>query len=191
MSDFDLEAVRARAKELGVYYHPAQKAETIQFNVDKYLADKQALEAAAAAPPVMPEDVPAKPVEVKPETPAQQLERLQKEALALIPITITSMDPADAKLTAVVVSVGNAILGQVTKAIPFGFKWYMPKILVDELESIMFIRNDMVAAPGVPGGERLHSQWIKKYAIQYHPAPTPAELAELAKAQAVGNELAK
>jgi hypothetical protein len=47
----------------------------------------------------------------------------------------------------------------------------------------------MVPAPG--GTERVQTQWIKKYAIQYHPLPTPKELAELAKAQLQGNELAK
>jgi ABC-type hemin transport system substrate-binding protein len=35
--EFDLEAIRAKAKELGVAYHPAQKAETIQFNIDQFL----------------------------------------------------------------------------------------------------------------------------------------------------------
>jgi hypothetical protein len=37
----------------------------------------------------------------------------------------------------------------------------------------------------------LNTQWLKKYAIQYHPMPTPEELAELAKLQLQGNELAK
>ena len=191
MIELDLEEVRAKAKDLGVYVHPAQKAETIQFNIDKHLADKQALDAALAAEPVPAVETPAAPVEAKPQTPAQLLEELQRTALALIPITITSMDPADAQLTGTLVSVGNSVLGQITKAIPFGFKWYMPKILVDELESIQFCRSSMKPVPGVMGGERLDTQWLKKYAITYHPAPTPAELAELAKAQAVGNELAK
>lgn len=187
MSDFDLEAIRARAKELGVAYHPAQKAETIQFNIDTFLAEKQET---AAVEALKVAEVKA-PAEAKVEGPAELLERIQKEALALIPVTITSMDPADAKLSAVVVSVGNAVLGQITKAIPFGYKWYMPKILIDELETVMFIRNEMVATPGAPGGEKLNTQWIKKYAIQYHPMPTPDDLTALAKAQAVGNELAK
>jgi hypothetical protein len=191
MIELDLEEVRAKAKELGVYVHPAQKAETIQFNIDKHLADKQALDAALAAEPVPVVEADVPTGAAKPQTPAQQLEELQKTALALIPITITSMDPADAQLTGTLVSVGNSVLGQITKAIPFGYKWYMPKILVDELETVMFTRNSMTPVPGVMGGDRLNTQWLKKYAITYHPLPTPAELAELAKAQAVGNELAK
>ena len=175
--DFDLEQIRAKAKELGVAYHPAQKAETIQQNIDKFLSEKETVDAAAPKP--------------KEETPEQVDARLLKEAMALIPITITSMDPADTETTGALISVGNRKLGQITKAIPFGYKWYMPKILVQHMETQMFCRSSMVPT-GVPGTpERLNTQWIKKYAIQYHPMPTPEELAELAKAQAVGNELAK
>lgn len=175
MSELDIEAVRARAKELGVEYHPAMKAETIQSKIDEHLskANKENSEAPAPAE----------------ETEAQKIERELKEALALIPITITSMDPADAQLTSASFSVGNRKLGQITKVIPFGMKWYMPRILVDEIESKMFCRTSMVPAPG--GTERVNTQWIKKYAVQYHPMPTKEELEELAKLQLQGNELAK
>ena len=178
--ELDLEEVRAKAKELGVSYHPAQKAETIQHNIDEFLSNQQVVEAAAEAPKAD-----------KPETEAEMVDRIKKEALALVPVTVTSMDPADTNLTGVVISVGNRKLGQVSKAIPFGYKWYMPKILLEHMEKQMFCRSSMVPVPGVPGQERLNTQWIKKYAIQYHPMPTPEELAELAKAQAQGNELAK
>lgn len=177
MSDLDIEVVRAKAKELGVEYHPAMKAETIQAKIDAVLTSNP-------APSVS--NIPALPAI---ETEAQKIERELKEALALIPVTITSMDPADAQLTGTSFSVGNRKLGQVTKAIPFGMKWYMPRILVDEIESKMFIRPAMVATPG--GNERLDTQWIKKYAVQRHPMPSQAELDELAKAQSQGNELAK
>jgi len=175
--EFDLEAIRAKAKELGVAYHPAQKAETIQQNIDKFLSEGQTVELAAPKP--------------KEETPEQIEARLLKEALALIPVTVISMDPADTETTGVLVSVGNRKLGQITKAIPFGYKWYMPKILVQHMEAQMFCRSSMVPT-GVPGTpERLNTQWLKKYSIQYHPMPTPEELAELAKLQLQGNELAK
>ena len=174
--EFDLEAVRAKATELGVKWHPAQKAETIQYNIDQFLE--------ANAPTIIQPPV-------KDETPEERLKRQQQEALALVPVTVTSMDPADAQLTAVVISVGNRRLGQVSKAIPFGYKWYMPRILLDAMEETMFCRSTMVPIPGIPGAERLNTQWLKKYAIQYHNPPTPKELADLAKAQAQGNELAK
>ena len=175
--EFDLEQTRARAKELGVSFHPAQKAETIQQNIDKFLSESQTIENAAPKP--------------KEETPEQAEARHLKEATALIPITVTSMDPSDAEITGVLVSVGNRKLGQITKAIPFGYKWYMPKILVQHMEAQMFCRSAMVPT-GVPGTpERLNTQWLKKYAIQYHPMPTPEEHAELAKLQLQGNELEK
>jgi restriction endonuclease S subunit len=174
--DFDLETIRTRAKELGVAFHPAQKAETIQQNIDKFLSEKETLETKPAP---------------KQETPEEAEARHLQEAVALIPITVTSMDPADAQTTGVLVSVGNRKLGQITKAIPFGYKWYMPKILVQHMEAQMFCRSSMVPT-GVPGTpERLNTQWLKKYAIQYHPMPTQEELEELAKLQLQGNELAK
>ena len=175
--DFNLEEVRAKAKELGVAYHPAQKAETIQQNIDKLLSERETVEAAAPKP--------------KEETLAEVEARLLKEAVALVPVTVTSMDPADAETTGTLVSVGNRKLGQITKAIPFGYKWYMPKILLQHMEATMFCRSSMVPT-GVPGTpERLNTQWLKKYAIQYHPMPTSEELVELAKLQLQGNELAK
>ena len=174
--EFDLEAIRAKAKELGVPYHPAQKAETIQYNIDQFLEQN--------APTIIQPPV-------KDETPAETMKRQLQEATALVPVTVTSMDPADANLTAVIISVGNRKLGQISKAIPFGYKWYMPRILLDEMEQTMFCRTTMVPIPGIPGTERPNTQWLKKYAIQYHPLPTPKELEDLAKAQAQGNELAK
>jgi hypothetical protein len=173
--ELDLETVRAKATELGVKWHPAQKVETIQFNIDKFLSEQQTADPKEA--------VPAE------ETPAEAEARMKREALALIPVTVTSMDPQDATVTAAIISVGNRKLGQVSKAIPFGYKWYMPRILIDHMEAQMFCRSSMVPVPGQ--NERLNTQWIKKYAIQYHPLPTPEDLADLAKAQAVGNELAK
>lgn len=173
MTELNLDEVRAKAKELGVDYHPAMKAETIQLKIDEYLAT-----AGEALKPA-----------VKAETVKEAAARADREAMALYPIIVTSMDPQDAAVSAVNVSVGNRRLGQVSKVIPFGQKWYMPKILIDELETKHFIRNSMVPTPG--GNERLKSDWIKKYAIQYLPLPTRAELEELAKLQLQGNELAK
>lgn len=174
MITLDLEQVRAKAKELGVEVHPAQKAETIQYNIDAFLA--------ANAPTIIQPPV-------KDETPEENLKRRNQEALALIPVTVTSMDPQDAGIPSVPISVGNRYLGQVTKVIPFGYKWYMPQILVDHMKAQQFCRHSMVPVPG--GQERIKTEWMNKYAIEFHPMPTPADLVELAKAQAMGNELAK
>ena len=174
MSDLDLEVVREKANELGVKWHPAMKAETIQQKIDEYLEQN--------APQVITPSVIH-------QTPAQKQAQRLRDAMALIPVTVTSMDPADASVTAVTISVGNRKIGQITKVIPFGYKWYMPKLLVKEMEKKMFVRNAMIPLPG--GTERLNTQWIKKYAIQYHPIPSPEELEELAKLQLQGNELAK
>lgn len=167
MAASELEGLRAKAASLGVKYHPAQKAETIEANINAFLATQGA----------------AQPQQMKNFEPGKD------PALALIPITITSMDPGDAQIPCVTVSVGNRRLGQITKVIPFGHKWYMPRILVDELKSKHFIRNSMMPVPG--GTERLNSDWIPKYAVIEHPMPTQEELDALAKAQALGNELAK
>lgn len=172
MTTLDLEQVRAKAVELGIDYHPAMKAETIQKLIDAKVGPST-------------DEV----SEVAVESPEEQEDRELKECLALIPVTITSMDPADVHVTAVTISVGNRKLGQITKVIPFGYKWYMPKILVDHMESQQFCRSAMIPVPG--GQERLQTQWIQKYAIQKHPIPSPAELAALAKVQLQGNELEK
>jgi hypothetical protein len=171
MTTLDLETVRAKALELGLDYHPAMKAETIQKLID-----------AKVGPDL---NAPATAGESAEDAETREL----KECLALIPVTITSMDPADSAVTAVTISVGNRKLGQITKVIPFGHKWYMPKILVDHMRSQKFCRSSMLPVPG--GQERLNTQWIQKYAIQEHPQPTPQELADLAKLQLQGNELEK
>lgn len=173
MTTLELETVRAKATELGIDYHPAMKAETIQKLIDAKASSDDEKSAKA---------------EEKAAAEAEEDQRL-KECLALIPVTITSMDPADSAVTAVTISVGNRKLGQITKVIPFGYKWYMPKILVDHMRSQQFCRSSMIPVPG--GQERLQTQWIQKYAIQEHPIPSPQELADLAKLQLQGNELAK
>lgn len=170
MTTLELETVRAKATELGIDYHPAMKAETIQKLIDaKVGSDPETAKAT--------------------ETAEEAEDRQLKECLALIPVTITSMDPADSSVTAVTISVGNRKLGQITKVIPFGHKWYMPKILVDHMRAQQFCRSSMIPVPG--GQERLQTQWIQKYAIQEHPLPSPQELEALAKLQLQGNELEK
>lgn len=127
------------------------------------------------------------------QSPARTLskrERIVREAMKLVRVRITNLDPKKKDLQGEIITVANKYIGTVKKFIPFGAAtdggYHIPKVLYDELESRRFThiqstRNKQTGQIDVRTSE------AKEYAIEVLPPLTREELAKLAAVQASAN----
>lgn len=116
-----------------------------------------------------------------------QLMELEKDNLKLLKILVTPMEAHKKDYQGEIFSCGNAVLGTVTKFVPFNVEWLVPNILVKQIkqkEAQIFTskRNEK-------GQDIVQAKMIKAYAVQELPLPTKEELEQLAKLQQARNSL--
>lgn len=123
------------------------------------------------------------------ETPARKLskrERIIKEAMKLVRVRITCLDPKKKDLPGEILTVGNKYIGTVKKFIPYGEVtddgYHIPKVLYDELESRRFL-HIQTKRNRQNGQINVSTSYAKEFAIEVLPMLTPDELAKLASAQ--------
>ena len=177
----ELETLKARADRMGLTYHPS-------IGVDK-LREKVKAAMAAEAPPVEtpPTVVPvAAPVV---ETLAQERKRLKNYALELIRIRITCMNPAKKEWQGEIFTVGNSLVGSVTKYIPFNAEdgWHVPRIILEQLQARQCqVFTTLKSKNGVAVRQ---GKLIKEFAIEILDQLTAAELHDLAQRQAMSGAI--
>lgn len=171
----ELTALKARADLLGVTYHPNIKADKLREKVNAALAGEAAKEDA---------DTPV-PAE---ETIGQKRSRMKKEALKLIRIRLTCMNPAKTEWSGEVFTVGNSLLGSVKRYVPFNAQdngWHVEAILLQMLQDrkcqvFQTKRDDK-------GNSSRTGRLIPEFAIEILPPLTDKERTELARKQALAN----
>lgn len=175
-----LEALKARADLMGVKYHPSISFAKLSDKIAEHLSDNPPEDEKTQGV----SDEPAAPVEAKPETENQKRSRLKREALALVRIRVTCMNPAKKEWEGELFTGGNSFIGSVTKFVPFNNDegWHVPKIILNIMQSrqcqiFTTVRNHL-------GQAQRKSKMIKEFAIEVMDPLTPAELAELARRQA-------
>ena len=170
----ELATLKARADMLGVHYHPS-------IGVDK-LRDKVAAALADTPPAADPEKPPAPAAAAEAaETPAQERQRLKRAANELIRIRITCMNPAKKDWQGEIFTVGNSLIGSITKFIPFNAEdgWHVPRILLHVLQDR---QCQVFSSKGV-------GRLIKEFAIEILDPLTKEELHDLAQRQAMSGAI--
>lgn len=172
----ELQSLKDRADLMGLSYHPSIGVEKLREKVNAAIAGKPPVVADSAPRPV------AQPVE---ETENERNNRMRQEQLALVRIRLTCMDPAKAEHDGEILTVGNSLVGAITKYIPYNADegWHVPQIMLDTLlekQTQIFVttkaRNGVTVRQG---------KLIKTYAIEILPPLTPEELKDLAQRQAM------
>ena len=168
--DQDLEALKTRADLLGVKYPskitaPALR-EMIRDHQDK-LEEKQ----------------PAS----RDELLSLARKQVHDDAMKLIRVRITNMNPKKKDLKGELLTVANEFIGTVTKFIPFDPEfsingYHIPNVIYENMleRKFLHIRTVKDRATGKP---RITESWAKEYAIEVLPPLTEKELRELATAQ--------
>lgn len=175
----ELQTLKDRADLLGVQYHPSIGVEKLREKIAAALADKPKED---PKPAVQAKTVPAE------ETQAEMNRRLRDEQLALVRVRITCMNPTKAEWQGELFTVGNSLVGSLTKYVPFNTEdgWHVPRILLDTLMDRQC--QTFVTTKTKNGVSIRQGKLIKEFAIEILPQLTQEELQELARRQAMAGE---
>jgi len=170
----ELEALKARAKVMGISFSPKIGIERLRAKIDAKLN------------PVVEE------IDSAEETETQRKARIRKqqreEQMALVRCRIANLNPSKRDLRGEIFTVANKYVGTVRKFIPYGEAtdngYHVPKILYEQLKSRKFLqvntRNDRSAGNQIVVDQR----WVPEFSIEVLPRLTQEELDKLAAAQA-------
>lgn len=174
----ELTTLKARADLLGVKYHPS-------ISVDK-LREKVAA-AASGEPEEAPKQKEAPAVK---ETENERRNRLKREALALVRVRLTCMNPAKAEWEGEFITAGNSSIGSVTKYVPFvdaDDGWHIPKVIYQQLAERMC--QVFTTTTDSRGNKTRKGKLIREFAIEILPQLTKEELHDLAQRQAMSKSI--
>lgn len=190
MSDIDNETVltqdelstlKARATQMGVSFHPSIGVEKLREKIAEAVAGTPKSE----EPPAVA-DVPAAPAV---ETLTQKRVRMKREALALVRIRVTCMNPAKAEWEGEVFTVGNSVIGSVRKFVPFNADegWHVPQAILQMMRERHC--QVFVSTRDARGNTTRKGKLIKEFAIEVLPPLTEDELKDLAQRQAMAKSI--
>lgn len=213
----DKEALREIAKLVGASFSGnsgvEKLKESITAAVPLYFAKKEAEEDATdpndpvlqalAAANVTVEDAPAAPKkkggippnavllkmnEFTETNPVIKRAIVRAKALQLIRCRITNMDPNDAVVNGMLLTVYNKFTGKVSKYIPFGEEnehgYHLPKILFDELNARTYnLRKEIKNQGSQFGIKQYKTIKVKKFNLEVLPPLKPKELQTLGEQQ--------
>ena len=198
----ELSLLKQRAALLGISHSPNIGIETLRNKINEASKDAEPTkenktlggltQASQVAMSVVDQSV-KEAVQKPVENPYISMRnRIRSEALKLVRIRLTNMNPNKSDLPGDLYAVSNKFIGEVRKFIPYDPKFYVngyhvPQCILDQLQSKKFISFRIVKDPSVPSGERTESILVKEFAIEILPQLTEAELKKLAADQRARN----
>ena len=177
----ELETLKARADRMGLTYHPSIGVDKLREKVKAAMAEDTP--PAEITPPAVVAPAPVV------ETLAQERKRLKNHALELVRVRITCMNPAKKEWTGEIFTVGNSLVGSVTKFIPFNADdgWHVPRIILEQLQARQCqVFTTLKSKNGVAIRQ---GKLIKEFGIEILDQLTPAELHDLAQRQAMSGAI--
>lgn len=183
LTQVDIENLKVRADRLGVKYHPSIGVEKLREKIAEALAGEQPKDqpVVAAAAPV--EAVAAE------ESLAEKRKRLRNDALRLIRVRITCMNPAKKDWEGEIITTGNGLVPTIRHYVPFNADdgWHIPHMLYLQLRDRQC--QIFYTDKSKPGTGTRRGKLIKEFAIEVLPALTEEELHELAQRQAMSHSV--
>ena len=179
------EALKARCQLLGIQTQGNQSNETLRALIR---AKQDEMDAAArqANPAAFDEAVETS----EGRTPSLR-EYLKTEALKLVRVRISCMNPQLAKMGSVIITTGNEYTGTVRKVVFFGEKtengYHIPQIILNVLQRRKF--QQIVEERGHQGHMVPRARWMKEFNIEILPALTQKELNALKDRQLATNSI--
>ena len=170
----ELENLKSRAEKLGVKFHPSISAEKLREKIKAHQADSEG-ETGEAEPKA----------EDTTENPSLKKLRLKREALKLVRVRITCMNPAKKEWEGEIITVANNAVGTVKRYVPFNTEdgWHVEHILLEQLRERQC--QIFVSEKDSRGNKVRKGKLIREFAIEVLEPLTEEELAELAQRQAM------
>lgn len=179
------EALKARCQLLGIQTQGNQSNETLRALIR---AKQDEMDAAArqANPSAFDEAVETS----EGRTPSLR-EYLKTEALKLVRVRISCMNPQLAKMGSVIITTGNEYTGTVRKVVFFGEKtengYHIPQIILNVLQRRKF--QQVVEERNHKGHLVPRARWMKEFNIEILPPLTQKELNALKDRQLATNSI--
>ena len=167
----ELENLKVRAEKLGVKFHPSISADKLREKIKAAQADGKGEVAPKA--------------EDTAENPELKKLRLKREALKLVRVRITCMNPAKKEWEGEIITVANNAVGTVKRYVPFNNEdgWHVEHILLEQLRERQC--QIFVTEKDSRGNKVRKGKLIREFAIEVLDPLTEEELAELAQRQAM------
>ena len=186
MSDTDLQqdelaTLKARADRLNISYHPSIGLDKLKAKLAEAMSDEPAAPDASA---------PAAAPVAGGESESQRRKRLKDEALALVRIRLTCMNPVKRDWPGEIITTGNAGVGTIKKFVPFTGAddgWHVPHMLYEVLRDRQCQIFTTVKSKN--GVSVRRGKLIKEFAIEVLPPLTKEDLTELARRQAMSQAI--
>ena len=181
----ELASLKQRATMMGISFHPSIGLEKLREKVNAAVTGETPKEEAASASIAAAADA----INNKVETPAQKAKRLKDDAARLIRIRLQCMNPAKSEWPGEIISVGNAVVGNFSKFVPFNADegWHVPNIiykaLLDRQCQVFTTVTDS------RGNKTRKGKLIREFSIEILPNLTAEELHDLAQRQAMAGSI--
>lgn len=167
-AEMRLADLKNRADTLGIKFHPSIKEEKLLAKI------KEAMEDNAVAPVE---------TEGAMRTNKPDLVALKNEALKLVHVRITCMDPMKKEFQGDYFTTGNSLIGTIRRFVPFGVEWHVPQIMLNLIQEKEYQMH--TTKKSTNGMETNDSRMVKTYAVEILKPMTKEELSELAQRQAM------
>jgi len=196
MADFDdmdavevtdeLSLLKQRADVLGIQYHPSIGIESLKKKVDAKL--KPDLEDEPNVERGTDKSSPGKKYSTQ-ELIALQRTKLRNEALKLVRIRVTCMNPDKKAWQGELFDIGNAVLGSVKKFVPFNVDagYHVPNIIYEHIKQRKYQKHFEVKTSN--GRKITKSSLVPEFAVEILDPLTKTELKELADRQILNHSI--
>lgn len=179
----ELDLLKQRARMLGVEFSNNIGIETLRKRIEEKLNETPAEAPAMPTPTAEATVVGGKPAE-KPQT---LREKLVADAMRLIRLRITNLDPKKKDLPGEIFTVANEYIGTVRKYIPYGEVtddgYHVPYCIYRALETRRFLNIRTYKDRNNNNNIKIEQTWAKEFALEVLPPLTQEELNKLAAAQ--------
>lgn len=179
----ELTALKARADMMGISYHPSIGLEKLRDKVNGAVTGT----AETAEQPVQAAQVQTTGASV--ETEGQKRNRLKNEANRLVRIRVACMNPAKKEWEGEFFSAGNAVVGTMTKYVPFNADdgWHVPTMILKMIQDRQC--QVFTTISDGRGNKTRKGKLIKEFSVEILPDLTPEELHDLAQRQAMSKSI--
>lgn len=181
----ELVALKARADLMSISYHPNIGVEKLRDKINTALVD-----APNPDVKVSPNSTTAAVEVAEEETTMQRRIRKRREATELLRIRIQCMNPAKQEWPGEIITVGNSLVGTMSKFIPFADAedgWHVPRmiynVLLERQCQVFTTINDS------RGNKTRKGKLIKEFAVELMDQMTTEELKDLAQRQALAKSI--
>lgn len=187
----ELKVLKARADLINLKYHPSIGLAKLKAKLEAKLAEKPARkDPEEAKAPIFARKVDGNTIVHMNtgESVKKRNMRLRKESSRLIRVNITCMNPAKKSWEGEIFTASNSVIGTIKKYVLFNTTegFHVPKLILNMIEEKQF---QLFYTEKTPRGEVKKSKLAKEFVIEKLPALTGYEIQELAKKQAMANNL--